>query len=248
MSEPNSTVDSPPTNDKQDTNQKDKPKLKILTFHGYRQNGEVFRGKLGSFRKTLSKYAQLVFFSAPHKVVNEEDGDEDRRSWWFNAEDNSFSGKCLGGPAIGFEDTLHLIESIVSEYGPFDGFMGFSQGACLVGLLAAMQQKGYLPYSFDFAIFVSGFRSGSLVHKGFYDEDINLPSLHVYGESDSIIPKEMSESLINLFNKPIVAEHSGGHYVPCSGPLKDIYLDFIHERHRDTKDEEKNGDDKIDFS
>lgn len=76
MSEPNSTVDSPPTNDKQDTNQKDKPKLKILTFHGYRQNGEVFRGKLGSFRKTLSKYAQLVFFSAPHKVVNEEDGDE----------------------------------------------------------------------------------------------------------------------------------------------------------------------------
>lgn len=36
---------------------------------------------------------------------------------------------------------------------------------------------------------MSGFRSGSLVHKGFYDEDIDLPSLHVYGESDSIIPK-----------------------------------------------------------
>lgn len=46
-----------------------------------------------------------------------------------------------------------------------------------------------LPYSFKFAIFASGFRSGSLVHKGFYDEDISLPSLHVYGESDSIIPK-----------------------------------------------------------
>lgn len=46
-----------------------------------------------------------------------------------------------------------------------------------------------LPYTFRFAIFASGFRSGSLVHKGFYDEDINLPSLHVYGESDSIIPK-----------------------------------------------------------
>ena len=66
----------------------------------------------------------------------------DARSWWFNAEDNTFSGKCLGGPAIGFEETLRLVENIVSEHGPYDGFMGFSQGACLVGLLAAMQQKG----------------------------------------------------------------------------------------------------------
>lgn len=66
----------------------------------------------------------------------------DARSWWFNAEDNTFSGKCLGGPAIGFEVTLRLIENAVKEHGPFDGFMGFSQGACLVGLLAAMAQKG----------------------------------------------------------------------------------------------------------
>lgn len=73
----------------------------------------------------------------------------DGRSWWFNAEDNTFSGKCLGGPALGFEDTLKLIEKTVEEYGPFDGFLGFSQGACLVGLLAAMQQKGCKMY-FDY--------------------------------------------------------------------------------------------------
>ncbi|XP_032516145.1 esterase AGAP003155 [Danaus plexippus] len=215
-----------------------RPKLKILAFHGYRQNGTMFRAKIGSFRKAVSKYAQLTFISAPHKVHSEESsGEEDGRSWWFNAEDNTFSGKCLGGPAIGFEDTLDLIKTVVKEHGPFDGFMGFSQGACLVGLLAAMQQKGYLTYSFKFAIFASGFRSGSLVHKGFYDEEINLPSLHVYGESDSIIPKEMSESLINLFTKPIVAEHSGGHYVACSGSIKDAYLDFLHDRYQDLVDQ-----------
>ncbi|KAL4703208.1 hypothetical protein ACJJTC_004884 [Scirpophaga incertulas] len=216
-----------------------KPKLKILAFHGYRQNATLFRGKIGSFRKAVSKYAQLVFVSAPHKVLNEDGGgDEDGRSWWFNAEDNTFSGKCLGGPAIGFEDTLQLVENVVQDYGPFDGLMGFSQGACLVGLLAGMQQKGYLPYTFKFAIFASGFRSGSLVHKGFYDEEIELPSLHVYGESDSIIPKEMSESLISLFTKPVVAEHSGGHYVACSGSIKDAYLDFLHEKHQDMLEED----------
>ncbi|CAB3259066.1 unnamed protein product [Arctia plantaginis] len=209
----------------------DRKKLKILVFHGYKQKGAVFKEKLGSFRKAVAKYAQLVFISAPHKVANEDGGDY--RSWWFNAEDNTFSGKCLGGPALGFEATLDWIEKIVKDYGPFDGFMGFCQGACLVGLLAAMQQKGYLSYTFKFAIFASGFRSGSLVHKGFYDDEIKLPSLHVYGERDSIIPKEMSESFINVFTRPVVAEHSGGHYVACSGSIKDTYQDFLSDRYQE---------------
>lgn len=231
---PNQSVSSPQNNKEKAT---DRMKLKILAFHGYRQNGVIFKGKIGSFRKAVAKYAQLVFITAPHKVINEDGGgDEDSRSWWFNAEDNTFSGKCLGGPALGFEETLKLVEKVVEEHGPFDGFMGFSQGACLVGLLAAMQQKGYLPYTFNFAIFTSGFRSGSLVHKGFYDEEITLPSLHVYGESDSIIPKEMSESLINLFIKPVVAEHSGGHYVACSGAIKDAYQDFLSDRYQELID------------
>lgn len=67
---------------------------------------------------------------------------EDQRGWWFNAEDHSFSGTRVGGPAIGFTDTLQLIEKTFKEHGPFDGLLGFSQGACLVGILSAMQQKG----------------------------------------------------------------------------------------------------------
>lgn len=74
--------------------------------------------------------------------LNKQMNTADNRGWWFNAEDNTFSGKCLGGPALGFEDTLSLIEETVMEHGPFHGLMGFSQGACLVGLLAAMQQRG----------------------------------------------------------------------------------------------------------
>lgn len=209
-------------------------KLKILAFHAYRQNAIIFKGKIGSFRKAVSKYAQLTFLSAPHQVLTDDEpvDKEDYRSWWFNAEDNTFSGKCLGGPAIGFEETLRLIESTVNEHGPFDGFMGFSQGACLVGLLAAMQEKGYLNYTFKFAIMASGFCSGSLVHKGFYDEEISLPSLHVYGESDSIIPKEMSEALINSFVKPAVVEHNGGHYLACSGKIKEAYIAFLKHQQK----------------
>lgn len=58
-------------------NKEDRPKLKILAFHGYRQNGALFRGKIGSFRKTVSKYAQLFFVSAPHKIFSEEGGGDE---------------------------------------------------------------------------------------------------------------------------------------------------------------------------
>lgn len=43
----------------------------------------------------------------------------------------------------------------------------------------------------------------------------------------------MSESLINLFIKPVVAEHSGGHYVACSGAIKDAYQDFLSDRYQE---------------
>lgn len=44
---------------------------------------------------------------------------------------------------------------------------------------------------------------------------------------------EMSESLINLFIKPVVAEHSGGHHFACYGAVKDAYQDFLSDRYRE---------------
>lgn len=41
-------------------------KMKILCLHGYRQNAESFKSKIGSFRKFVNKYAEFVFISAPH--------------------------------------------------------------------------------------------------------------------------------------------------------------------------------------
>lgn len=62
--------------------------------------------------------------------------------WFFNREDCTFRGIRDGGPAIGFDQTVQFIEEIFEKEGPFDGILGFSQGACLVGLLCCMQQRG----------------------------------------------------------------------------------------------------------
>ena len=42
---------------------------------------------------------------------------------------------------------------------------------------------------FDFAIFVAGFKSRQKDHEKFYDVTIEIPTLHVIGDTDNVIPK-----------------------------------------------------------
>ncbi|KAJ8936751.1 hypothetical protein NQ314_012171 [Rhamnusium bicolor] len=139
-------------------------KLKILAIHGYRQNAETFRAKTGSFRKMVHKWAQFTYITAPHKVILVDDSndlnkgdepdigqskDEEQYGWFFNRDDKTFRGIRKGGPAIGFEHSLKLVETVFEEDGPFDGILGFSQGACFVGLLCDLQQRGSLSNCFE---------------------------------------------------------------------------------------------------
>jgi hypothetical protein len=62
--------------------------------------------------------------------------------WFFNRDDHTFRGIRKGGPAIGFEDSVRLVEDVFEKEGPFDGILGFSQGACFVGLLCDLHQRG----------------------------------------------------------------------------------------------------------
>lgn len=103
-------MSSPPQNNKEKEKEKDadRPKLKILALHGYRQNGAVFRAKIGSFRKAVAKYAQLVFLSAPHKVVNEDGGGDEGNIFpqyiLINLLTNGSAGHARGGFVVGTAD------------------------------------------------------------------------------------------------------------------------------------------------
>lgn len=134
-------------------------KLRFLCLHGYRQNGDTFKGKIGSFRKSIAKYAEFVFVSAPHPVsplvtadatpaaaaaaASSTDAKGDQLSWWFNKADGTFAGKNRSGPADGFEESVRLVEKVwQGPDGPFHGLLGFSQGGCFVGLLCGLAARG----------------------------------------------------------------------------------------------------------
>lgn len=110
-----------------------------------------------------------------------------------------------------------MIEAIKSK-GPFDGILGFSQGAELLGLICCLKSKNLFQAEFKFAILVSGFKSHCPAYSSYYDlkSPINIPSLHIWGDTDQIIVKERSEALFNLFDAAVTQKivHPGGHFLP----------------------------------
>lgn len=210
-------------------------KLKVLALHGYRQNGDALKSKLGSFRKFISKYAELVFVTAPliaPPLLDSQPGTEPdpaQRSWWFNKDDGTFKGTNKNGPAVGFEESLKLVEKTWKAE-QCCGLLGFSQGACFAGLLCDLSARGMTSIKPEFVVLSSGFRSSSLVHLNFYENKVQIPSLHIFGESDEIIPKAMSMTLTETFVDPQILVHPGGHFLPAQAAQKQTYVDFFRER------------------
>ncbi|XP_071451467.1 esterase OVCA2 [Hetaerina americana] len=212
--------------------------LRILCIHGYRQNATVFKEKIGSLRKILKKVVEMVFITAPHQVSDSDFRNDsgtvvDGRGWWFSGPDSYFKALDPSDHCFGFEDSVKAVENAFEENGPFDGILAFSQGAAFAAILCAMQQREELPFHFDFAILIAGFKSRCSPHEMYYQETIALPTLHVFGETDAVIGKDVSEELLLHFKDPATIRHGGGHYVPATGAQKQSYLEFLQERAQD---------------
>ena len=78
-------------------------------------------------------------------------------------------------------------------------------------------------------ILVADFRSGQDQHQHLYDHlQIDLPSLHVLGIGDRVIPCSMSEKLANeFFRNAEVFRHDGGHFIPTTPEAKSTYTQFL---------------------
>ncbi|XP_020380558.2 esterase OVCA2 [Rhincodon typus] len=225
------------------------PVLRLLCVHGYRQDGRSFRERTGSLRKALRKRAELLYVSSPLRVplslgasaqppavagdgTQMGETEEDGRGWWFsNPAEDSFNALDRVESCKGLEESLETISKAMTELGPFDGIMGFSQGAALVAMVCALKQKGDPRFQFDFAILVAGFKSRCKLHEHFYQEPIAVPSLHVFGDTDRVIPGQLSQDLSTSFVDPVILTHSGGHFVPVAAAQKLVYLEFL-ERFR----------------
>jgi Serine hydrolase (FSH1) len=174
-------------------------RLRILGLHGYHGSGAVLRRQLAPLAERLDDIAEFETPDAPSLAAGDF-------GWWHG----TFPGSRR--PFSGWPLTVAWLESL--SFTEFDGVLGFSQGAALAGLLAGLRDD------LGFAIPIGGFVSPEPDHRSLYQSlsRSRVPSLHLVGNTDSIVEPAESTRLAELFTDPVVTRHPGGHVIP-SGPI-----------------------------
>lgn len=245
-------------------------KGKILFLHGYTQSSSLFYAKTSALRKRFIKLGlKPIYLQGPLKLApNELPGgldsfDDNNRAWWVKPGQNN-NGIAIE-PALDVirdyisnnklieDEDLSQIETDDEKKLPILGVVGFSQGACLAGLIANNFSKIFNTSPLKFVILYSGFKldttkeSGNSDYDSFYTSlKSGLKYLHVYGELDTIIDEKRSLSLYEITKEDsTILKHPGGHFVPNSKVLVDQVLNWV--QNLDTKiDKEESKEEDLD--
>jgi hypothetical protein len=197
------------------------PRLRLLCLHGYHGNRNILRQQMDPLFHGLE--VDCVQVDAP-SIAEGDFG------WWHG----NFSSYREG--FRGWRRTRDWLTQMFAGEPRFDGVFGFSQGAALVGLLPGLRAPGGrpaedTPLTFDFAIAVGGFLSRAPEHEPILAAraGYQLPSLHIMGTSDRIVPAADSRVLAERFPSPVVLEHTGGHIIPGIPPIRAKVGEFLRD-------------------
>ncbi|XP_023537836.1 esterase FUS5-like [Cucurbita pepo subsp. pepo] len=115
-----------------DFNLQRKPRL--LCLHGFRTSGEILKKQLGKWPASVLDQLDLQFLDAPFPALGNSDAerffDPPYFEWFqFNADFTEHRN---------LEECLSFIEDYMLNHEPFDGLLGFSQGATLSAALPGL--------------------------------------------------------------------------------------------------------------
>lgn len=159
----------------------------------------------------------------------------------------------------GIESGLRSVADCIRKEGPFDGVVGFSQGAAAAAMVASLlegrvrkeafdeaEARGGMPYpsSFlgevdgfvqgplKFAVCYSGFRAPGRLYRGFYEPRIRTEVLNVMGQVDVVVDEVRGMQLVGVCEggEGRVVVHPGGHFVPSQKSWLDAVVGFVRQR------------------
>ena len=189
---------------------------RILCLHGYHGSATILRRQMAPVVAAVPPDVELGFVDAPTLATGDF-------GWWHD----------------GFRGWERTRDWAVELFGTqrFDGVFGFSQGAALTGLLAALRETDATPIAFDMAIMVGGFTSTAPQHANLFTHQLRVPSLHVMGRTDGVISVRDSQRLAERFTEPVVIEHAGGHVIPDDPAITTRIADFVAQHRKVTSPE-----------
>ncbi|KAK2374209.1 dihydrofolate reductase [Trifolium repens] len=191
---------------------------RILCLHGFRTNGQILKKSIFSrWPQTVIQKLDLVFLDAQCLAhgKSEVEGIFDPPYYeWFQSNEDYTEYR-------NFEECIVYIEDYMLKNGPFDGVLGFSQGAVVAAALPGMQAQGVAFQKISkikFMILISGALFRGLKYgkpklaTHAFSKPIDCPSLHIIGEKDYLKPESMI--LLEAFVNPVLIHHPKGHEIP----------------------------------
>ena len=217
-----------------------KPRQSLLFLHGFRQSSNKLKKRVTKLLNHLKLECNtsVTFLNGTHPYKpNGEVAEQTKQTLgdlalnpiesqrvWFNSDDNAevYSG---------IDEALHHILVHVKSHPPYDGIIGFGQGATLAAIFTRLN-----PNLFRYIIAISAFQPRSIKHASLFSSDnkFDLPSLHIFGKNDILINPSRSESFAKCFNNSVVSTHSAGHFAPDSWSLNQI-VQFIAQQSNSLK-------------
>jgi pimeloyl-ACP methyl ester carboxylesterase len=219
-------------------------RMRILCLHGYHGSAQVLQRQMASLTRGLDSLAEFVSVDAPALAQGDF-------GWWHAVEGENGSDREDPGVDLparhyrGWARTREGILNVFEHQGPFDGIFGFSQGAALAALLVGLRAGDgkaiqSFPLNFGFAVLVSGFVCTDVNLAKLYDSKLsyNLPSAHIIGRSDYVVPRENSRRLAANFSDALIIEHAGGHVVADTPDVRSQFKDFLERMVDGRKDQD----------
>ncbi|XP_039154942.1 esterase AGAP003155 isoform X2 [Eucalyptus grandis] len=192
-------------------------KPRILCLHGFRTSAKILETQIHKWPDSILEKLDLVYLDAPYPSMGQSsvEGIFDPPYFeWFQANQDFTEYE-------NFEECITFIEDFMVKNGPFDGLLGFSQGATLAAALPGMQAEGLVLTKvpkIKFLILTSGAKFGGSkfgappLAANAFSCPVKCPSLHVIGENDLVKPDSIA--LLDSFVDPIIVHHLEDHTIP----------------------------------
>lgn len=179
------------------------------------QSGELFRSKVLGLEKQLEEYinAELVYPTAPFAVETENNNAtiaQDGTWRWVEWE-------LIDGIYPGLDISLEALATVLKNFGPFDGVIGFGQGAAIGTMLASLLEKDRasafsrfaetggvsLPSFFaelghpplKFLVTIARYNAVDPAYRAFYEPLLRTPSLHCIPDCTDALSMRMLPTL-----------------------------------------------------
>ncbi|CAJ1327374.1 unnamed protein product [Effrenium voratum] len=186
---------------RQDTYDGRAMKLRVLCLHGRCQTSGTFQRKLEKIAGKSASFAEFVFIDGPLDLPLQHGERVNTKGWWEEGEARTLEVPRVRQALLAAWDAL----------GPFDGVLGFSEGAAVAAALGPEDDGGEVP-AFASVRFKLLFSAPRVAELPFGAQQV--ASLHGASKNDTAVPLAESREVASLFAGAEWLEHEGGHVLP----------------------------------